>query len=149
MAHRNARSCGSFWKFRRRHAKKDFGFQPDNRQGCASPETERHFVKDNESKLQQPIDRDAMADIFAEIAIEAAVAVMAVYAADSHARRKPDGSPVCDADEAAEAIILERLGERAAGFAGACRGSGVERRRLGSASRRSSWSIRSMGRANF
>jgi hypothetical protein len=53
----------------------------------------------------QGIDRDAIAEIFAEIALEAAVAVMAVYAADSNARRKADGSPVCDADEAAEAII--------------------------------------------
>jgi 3'(2'), 5'-bisphosphate nucleotidase len=57
----------------------------------------------------QVIDRDAIAEIFAEIALEAAVAVMAVYAADSNARRKADGSPVCDADEAAEAIILSRL----------------------------------------
>jgi len=58
------------------------------------------------------IDRDAIAEIFAEIAIEAAVAVMAVYSCDSHARRKPDKSPVCDADENAEAIILERLAVR-------------------------------------
>lgn len=59
-----------------------------------------------------PIDRDAVAEIFAEIALEAAVAVMDVYASDSHARRKPDQSPVCDADEYAEAIILERLAAR-------------------------------------
>ena len=58
------------------------------------------------------IDRDAIADIFAEIALEAAVAVMAVYAGDSRARRKLDGSAVCDADEAAEAIILKRLAMR-------------------------------------
>jgi 3'(2'),5'-bisphosphate nucleotidase len=63
-----------------------------------------------------PIDQDAIADIFAEIALEAAVAVMAVYASDSHARRKPDKSPVCDADEYAEAIILERLAERLPSF---------------------------------
>jgi 3'(2'),5'-bisphosphate nucleotidase len=55
------------------------------------------------------LDRDAIAETFAEIALEAAVAVMAVYASDSHARRKADKSPVCDADENAEAIILERL----------------------------------------
>jgi 3'(2'), 5'-bisphosphate nucleotidase len=67
------------------------------------------FVKDKEINQAQGLDRDAIADIFAKIAIEAAVAVMAVYAADSHARPKPDGSPVCDADEAAEAIILKRL----------------------------------------
>jgi 3'(2'),5'-bisphosphate nucleotidase len=63
-----------------------------------------------------PIDQDAIADIFAEIAVEAAVAVMAVYASDSHARRKPDKSPVCDADEYAEAIILARLAERLPSF---------------------------------
>src|SRR5664279_841204 len=64
----------------------------------------------------QGIDRDAIAEIFAEIALEAAVAVMAVYAADSNARRKADGSPVCDADEAAEAIILQRLAARLPDF---------------------------------
>jgi len=58
------------------------------------------------------IDRDAIADIFAEIALEAAVAVMALYAGDSRVRRKSDGSPVTDADDAAEAIILKRLATR-------------------------------------
>ena len=37
---------------------------------------------------------------------------MADYAGDSRARRKADGSPVTDADEAAEAIILKRLAMR-------------------------------------
>jgi 3'(2'),5'-bisphosphate nucleotidase len=74
------------------------------------------FVKDIENNKTQAIDRDAIADIFAEIAIEAAVAVMAVYAGDIMARRKPDGSPVCDADEAAEAIILKRLAMRLPNF---------------------------------
>jgi 3'(2'), 5'-bisphosphate nucleotidase len=69
------------------------------------------FVKDNKINVG-PIDRDAIADIFAEIALEAAVAVMAVYMADSRARRKLDGSFVTDADEAAEAIILNRLAMR-------------------------------------
>jgi len=69
-------------------------------------------VKDKESNQALALDRDAIAEIFAEIAIEAAVAVMAVYAGDIKARRKPDGSPVCDADEAAEAIILKRLAMR-------------------------------------
>ena len=69
-------------------------------------------MKDKESNQALAIDRDAIAEIFAEIAIEAAVAVMAVYAGDIKARRKPDGSPVCDADEAAEAIILKRLAMR-------------------------------------
>lgn len=64
----------------------------------------------------ESIDQDAIAEIFAEIALEAGVAVMAVYASDSHARRKPDKSPVCDADEYAEAIILGRLAERLPSF---------------------------------
>ncbi len=62
------------------------------------------------------LDNNAVAEIFAEIAIEASVAVMSVYASDSHARRKPDKSPVCDADEYAEAIILKRLAERLPGL---------------------------------
>jgi len=69
-------------------------------------------VKENRIKAVLATDRDAIADIFAEIALEAAVAVMAVYAGDSRARCKLDGSPVCDADEAAEAIILKRLAMR-------------------------------------
>ncbi|VFU10400.1 putative 3'(2'),5'-bisphosphate nucleotidase [Methylocella tundrae] len=62
------------------------------------------------------VDRDAIAEIFAEIALEAAIAVMSVYTSDSHARRKADKRPVCDADEYAEAIILERLAERLPSF---------------------------------
>jgi 3'(2'), 5'-bisphosphate nucleotidase len=69
-------------------------------------------LKDKEIDLAGAIDRDAIADAFAEIAIEASVAIMAVYEGDSRVRRKPDGSPVTDADEAAEAIILRRLAER-------------------------------------
>jgi len=67
---------------------------------------------DRQPKIGRTLDRDAIAEIFAEIALEAAVAVMAVYASDSHVRRKPDKSPVCDADEDAEAIILARLAAR-------------------------------------
>ena len=69
-------------------------------------------MKDKEADLTEAIDCNAIADVFAEIVIEAAVAVMAVYASDSHVERKADGSPVCDADVAAEAIILKRLAER-------------------------------------
>ena len=76
------------------------------------PESERHFVTDTDIPKSQTIDCDAIADIFAEITLEAAVAVMAVYAGDIKARTKPDGSPVCDADEAAETIILKRLAQR-------------------------------------
>lgn len=55
------------------------------------------------------VDCDAIADLFAEIALEAGVAVMAIYGVESNVRRKADKSPVCDADEYAEKIILERL----------------------------------------
>lgn len=65
----------------------------------------------NDKEITQATGRDAIAEIFAKIVLEAAVVVMAVYEAGSHqVRRKPDGSPVCDADEAAEDVILERLG---------------------------------------
>jgi 3'(2'), 5'-bisphosphate nucleotidase len=57
----------------------------------------------------QAIDPDSAAEIFANIALEAAVAVMEVYAGESYARRKTDGGPVTPADEASEAIILARL----------------------------------------
>lgn len=73
-------------------------------------------MKNNEIDPTPVLDRDAIAEIFAEIALEAGVAVMAVYAAGSHARRKADGSPVTDADEAAEAIILQRLAARLPNF---------------------------------
>ena len=53
-----------------------------------------------------------MSEIFAELTIEAAVAVMCVYAGDPHARLKADSSMVCDADERAEAIILAGLAAR-------------------------------------
>ena len=57
----------------------------------------------------RPIDRDAIAEIFAQLTVEAAVVVMHVYAGDPNARRKADSSMVCDADERAEAVILEGL----------------------------------------
>ena len=58
------------------------------------------------------IDCDAVSEIFAELTVEAAVAVMCVYAGDHHAREKADRSMVCDADERAEAIILAGLSQR-------------------------------------
>ena len=57
------------------------------------------------------IDCDEVAEIFAELTVEAAVAVMCVYAGQHNAREKPDKSFVCDADERAEAIILRGLSE--------------------------------------
>jgi 3'(2'), 5'-bisphosphate nucleotidase len=74
------------------------------------------FVTDKEFDKAGSIDRRAIADIFAKIAVEAAVAVMAAYEGESRVRQKPDGSPVSDADEAAEAIILKRLAAELPGF---------------------------------
>ncbi len=51
----------------------------------------------------------ALLDHVAAIAREAGAAVMAVYATDFAVRGKHDASPVTEADERAEAIILRRL----------------------------------------
>ena len=51
----------------------------------------------------RPLNQLAYA--FAGIAVEAAVVVMAIYDKGARVRIKPDASPVCDADERAEAII--------------------------------------------
>jgi 3'(2'),5'-bisphosphate nucleotidase len=51
-----------------------------------------------------------MLDKLTDIALEAGAAILAVYAReDFAARAKDDGSPVTDADAAAEALILARL----------------------------------------
>jgi len=52
---------------------------------------------------------DALARDFSAIAREAGAAIMQVYAKGATARLKEDRSPVTEADEIAEAIILERL----------------------------------------
>ena len=64
------------------------------------------------SSFLDRIDCDEVAEIFANLTVEAAVAVMGVYAGEIHARQKADCSMVCDADERAEAIILAGLAER-------------------------------------
>lgn len=56
-----------------------------------------------------PQERDRIARAFAAIASDAGVAVMEVYNSDFETRRKADYSPVSDADERAEEIILARL----------------------------------------
>ncbi|MEA1943254.1 MAG: 3'(2'),5'-bisphosphate nucleotidase CysQ [Pseudomonadota bacterium] len=56
-----------------------------------------------------PADRNALAFEFARICSLAAIKVMEVYNSDFDARGKADRSPVTDADELAEAIILEEL----------------------------------------
>lgn len=55
---------------------------------------------------------DAIAEIFAELAVAAGRIVMEIYGTDSHAHAKADQSPVCDADIAAEKIILAGLAAR-------------------------------------
>jgi 3'(2'), 5'-bisphosphate nucleotidase len=54
-------------------------------------------------------ERDRIARVFAAIASEAGVAVMEVYQSDFETRSKADHSPVSDADERAEVIILDHL----------------------------------------
>jgi 3'(2'),5'-bisphosphate nucleotidase len=54
-------------------------------------------------------DFGAIAEIFAELAVEAGAAIMQIYGVDPHARIKADQSPVCDADVAGEAVILKGL----------------------------------------
>jgi len=55
---------------------------------------------------------DAIAEVFAELAVAAGDAVMRIYGGDVHARAKVDNSPVCDADLAAEDVILKGLAAR-------------------------------------
>lgn len=55
------------------------------------------------------VDPDVAAGIFAELAVGAGALVMRVYASGCSVRRKGDASPVCDADEQAEAFILAGL----------------------------------------
>lgn len=58
---------------------------------------------------------DAISEIFAALAVEAGLAVMKVYGEAFAYRTKADHSPVCDADEQAEAIILEGLAQKLPG----------------------------------
>lgn len=51
----------------------------------------------------------ALADIFAQVAVEAGAVVMDVYGRDFDVRAKADRSPVCDADERSESLIVARL----------------------------------------
>ncbi|WP_323761775.1 3'(2'),5'-bisphosphate nucleotidase CysQ [Maricaulis sp.] len=57
-------------------------------------------------------DKNAIALSFAELCSEAGVEIMRIYNTDFENRSKDDNSPVTDADEAAEAIILQGLQAR-------------------------------------
>lgn len=52
---------------------------------------------------------DALARAFADICLEAAIPVMEVYGSDFTPEQKEDRSPVTEADQRAEVIILEHL----------------------------------------
>lgn len=58
------------------------------------------------------LDLAAMVEIFAELAVIAGAKIMRVWADKPSAKFKADRSPVCVADEAAEAILLAGLAER-------------------------------------
>jgi 3'(2'), 5'-bisphosphate nucleotidase len=58
-----------------------------------------------------PSERDQLARLFGQIASDAGVRVMEVYESDFETRTKADYSPVSDADERAEEIILARLAQ--------------------------------------
>ncbi|MFN3549398.1 MAG: 3'(2'),5'-bisphosphate nucleotidase CysQ [Mesorhizobium sp.] len=62
-----------------------------------------------------PSDGEILA-LFEDLALEAGRAVLAVYATDFDTRTKADASPVTEADQAAEAIILKGLRERLPGI---------------------------------
>lgn len=66
-------------------------------------------VRSSQAQSSQALSRDDLARAFATIALEAGAAIMQVYAKGCEARMKDDRSPVTEADEIAEAIILERL----------------------------------------
>ena len=59
--------------------------------------------------MSLPADRNALAFEFARICSLAAIKVMEVYNSDFDTHGKADRSPVTDADELAEAIILDEL----------------------------------------
>ena len=54
-------------------------------------------------------DPDALAAYFAALAVQAGEAILRVAAGGVSPRLKADRSPVCEADEAAEAVILDAL----------------------------------------
>jgi 3'(2'), 5'-bisphosphate nucleotidase len=56
-------------------------------------------------------DLDHLAREFGRIAREAGAVIMSIYAGEAAARLKDDRSPVTEADEAAEAVILARLAD--------------------------------------
>ncbi len=62
------------------------------------------------------IDDNALAEAFCDIARRAGVEILSVYHSDFEVRDKADSSPVTDADERAERLIIDALAEVAAGI---------------------------------
>lgn len=69
-------------------------------------------VKTSHKPDRLALNYEAVAEVFAELAVAAGAAIMGFYKSDSHAQTKADNSPVCDADVAGEAIILAGLAAR-------------------------------------
>ena len=69
-------------------------------------------IRMSEKPDRLDLNYEAIAEIFAELAVAAGAAVMRFYKNESHAHAKADESPVCDADVAGEAIILDGLAAR-------------------------------------
>jgi 3'(2'), 5'-bisphosphate nucleotidase len=61
--------------------------------------------------IAMALDTNALADAFCSIAERAGHEILTVYHGEFEVRSKADRSPVTDADERAERIILERLAE--------------------------------------
>ncbi|MDE2577484.1 MAG: 3'(2'),5'-bisphosphate nucleotidase CysQ [Hyphomicrobiales bacterium] len=56
---------------------------------------------------------ESLTETFARLALAAGAVVMRIYGEGAQVRAKPDLSPVCDADEGAEAVIVEGLARAA------------------------------------
>lgn len=72
-----------------------------------TPFSTRSGLPSSLSRWRSPLND--LAGTFARIAVAAGDVVMHVYGADPTVRRKADSSPVCEADERAEAFILAQL----------------------------------------
>ena len=75
----------------------------------------RHLDPSTASPLDDE-SRDRLAECFAELCLAAGAVVMKVYGEGCEARLKSDQSPVTEADERAEAVILAGLSERMPGW---------------------------------
>jgi 3'(2'), 5'-bisphosphate nucleotidase len=76
-------------------------------------------LRDLEPFTARPLDdqtRDDLAEWFAELCVAAGAVVMEVYGGSCEARLKTDQSPVTEADERAEAVILAGLSKRMPGW---------------------------------